>query len=45
MNVKINAGEIEDKTWMEGILERGAAIQEKAIAAEAGIMEIVITKI
>ncbi len=45
LNVKINAGEIEDKAWMEDILARGKEIQEKAIALEREILEIVNKKV
>ena len=38
LNVKINASEITDKTWIEDILKRGAAIQERAIALEEEIL-------
>ncbi|MCH7873321.1 MAG: glutamate formimidoyltransferase [Planctomycetes bacterium] len=45
LNVKINAGAIEDKAWMEEILNRGAQIQQKAIAAETDVLEIVAHKL
>jgi glutamate formiminotransferase/formiminotetrahydrofolate cyclodeaminase len=45
LNVKINAGEIEDQAWMDDLLKRGAAIQEKAVALEREILEIVNKKI
>ena len=45
LNVKINAGEVEDKKWLEDILTRGEEMQEKSIAKEREIMEIVAGKI
>ena len=41
LNVKINAGGIEDKAWMQDILKRAAEIQERAIASEREILEVV----
>ncbi|MGD2111008.1 MAG: glutamate formimidoyltransferase [Phycisphaerae bacterium] len=45
LNVKINSGDVEDKTWMTDILSRGEQIQTQAIALEREIMEIVNTKL
>jgi glutamate formiminotransferase/formiminotetrahydrofolate cyclodeaminase len=45
LNVKINSPGVEDKTWMEGILARGKEIQEKAIALEREILQIVESKL
>ena len=45
LNVKINSGDVEDKKWMEDILARGKNIQEKAIALEREILEIVESKL
>ena len=45
LNVKINAGEVEDKKWMADILARGAEIQEKAVALEREILEFVDSKL
>jgi glutamate formiminotransferase/formiminotetrahydrofolate cyclodeaminase len=45
LNVKINAGEVEDKKWMEDILARGAEIQEQAMALEREILEVVNAKV
>ena len=45
LNVKINAGDVEDKQWIKDLLARGEEIQEKAIAKERGILEIVNSKI
>lgn len=41
LNVKINAGDVEDKTWIDDLLARGGEIQQKAITKEAEILEIV----
>ncbi|MCH7961600.1 MAG: cyclodeaminase/cyclohydrolase family protein, partial [Planctomycetes bacterium] len=41
LNVKINAGGFDDKAWIDGVLARGAKIQEQAITAEREILEIV----
>ncbi|MCH8806919.1 MAG: glutamate formimidoyltransferase [Planctomycetes bacterium] len=41
LNVNINAGEIEDKTWLDDILRRGAELQKRASAQEREILEIV----
>jgi len=45
LNVKINAGEVQDKKWVEDILAKGKTIQEKAIALEREILEIVNSKL
>lgn len=45
LNVKINAAEVEDKKWLEDILTRGEEIQEKSIAKERQIMDVVAGKI
>ena len=45
LNVKINSGDVEDKKWMEDILAQGKDIQEKAIATEREILEIVNSKV
>ena len=45
LNVKINAGEVEDKAWIADILTRGQAIQDQAIALEREILEIVSSKL
>ncbi|MBN2560887.1 MAG: glutamate formimidoyltransferase [Phycisphaerae bacterium] len=44
LNVKINAGDVQDKKWIEDILTRGREIQEKAVAKEREILEIVNSK-
>jgi len=41
LNVKINSPDVEDKPWIEDILARAAEIQEKAIATEREILDIV----
>ncbi len=41
LNVKINSADVKDKAWMADILTRGEEIQQKAVAAERGILEIV----
>jgi glutamate formiminotransferase/formiminotetrahydrofolate cyclodeaminase len=45
LNVKINAGDVEDKGWLDSVLKRGAEIQEQAIALEREILELVNSKI
>jgi len=45
LNVKINSGDVEDKKWMADVLARGEEIQEKAIALETEIMELVESKL
>ena len=45
LNVKINSGDVEDKAWLQDILSRGAEIQERAIAVEREILEMVEKKI
>jgi len=45
LNVKINAGGVEDKVWMNDIITRGEEIQQKAVAAEREILEIVASRI
>ncbi len=41
MNVKINTGDLDDKAFVDDILIRGAAIQEKALELEKEIIELV----
>ena len=41
LNVQINAKDLDDKQWIEGILAKGKEIQEKTIAAEQDILLIV----
>ncbi len=45
LNVKINAGDLEDKEFVSDRLSRGAEIEAKAIAEEAAILKIVNEKI
>ncbi len=45
LNVKINAGDCEDKAWLNDILKRGAEIQEAAQGLEREILQIVDKKI
>ncbi len=45
LNVKINAAGLDDKSFVEGILAEGKAIEDKAIQEEKEILEIVNGKI
>ncbi|GAB4319928.1 MAG: hypothetical protein Kow00127_12220 [Bacteroidales bacterium] len=45
LNVKINAGGLEDKAWVEKIIEEGAEIQRKAAQLQKEILGIVDSKI
>lgn len=45
LNVKINAGDLTDKAWVDDLLARGADIQEKAIAKESEILQMVEKKL
>ncbi|MCP4594533.1 MAG: glutamate formimidoyltransferase [bacterium] len=45
LNVRINAGDVEDKAWMKDVLSRGQQIQEQAIALEREILESVNRKL
>jgi len=45
LNVRINAGDLEDKKWIEDILDRGKEIQNKTVALEKKILEIVNGKL
>jgi glutamate formiminotransferase/formiminotetrahydrofolate cyclodeaminase len=44
LNVRINAGGVEDKTWIDGVLKRGLEIQNRAIELEREILAIVDKK-
>ncbi len=44
LNVRINAKDVEDKAWIDDILSRGGTIQDRAIAMESEILEIVSEK-
>ncbi|MBT6439284.1 MAG: cyclodeaminase/cyclohydrolase family protein, partial [Flavobacteriales bacterium] len=45
MNVKINAGDLEDKDFVSDILAKGNDIQEKTMALETEIRAIIESKI
>lgn len=45
LNVRINAKSLSDKALADEVVRRGAEIQQKAIAAEAEILEIVAGKL
>ncbi len=45
LNVKINCSDLEDRQFVNDILNKGATIQEKAIAKEQEIMKIVEEKL
>ena len=45
MNVKINAADLQDKTWAADIIAKGQAIVDKAIALENEIVGMVNAKI
>jgi glutamate formiminotransferase/formiminotetrahydrofolate cyclodeaminase len=45
LNVKINTGDLEDKSYVENILKEGEGIQEKAIKEEQEILKLVNEKI
>ena len=45
LNVKINAGDVTDKAWVEDILTRGHELQDKAVALESEILQIVEEKL
>jgi len=38
LNVKINAGDIKDKSWVDDVLARGQKIQDQAISLETAIL-------
>ncbi len=44
LNVQINVKELEDAEAAAGYLERGAAIQQQAMAHEAEILTVVAEK-
>ena len=44
LNVKINAGSVDDKAWLEGVLARAADMQDKAVTLEIQILGIVTAK-
>ncbi len=45
LNVKINCGSYEDKKFVEEVIARGTEIENKAIATEKEVMELVNSKI
>ncbi|UCC31297.1 MAG: cyclodeaminase/cyclohydrolase family protein [Phycisphaerales bacterium] len=45
LNVKINAGDVEDKKWMRDILSRAQSIQGQDMALERQSMEILNTRL
>ena len=45
LNVKINADGVDDKEFVNDLLERGAAIEKKALETEKEILEVVNNKI
>lgn len=45
LNVKINAAGLKDKAFAADIVQRGADIEQKAVAAESEILTIVNGKI
>ncbi|PKQ64937.1 glutamate formimidoyltransferase [Labilibaculum filiforme] len=45
MNVKINAADLQDKAWAAGIIAKGQAIVDKAVALENEIVAMVNAKI
>ena len=45
LNVKINAGEVEDKAWMDIILKCASQMQDFSIALETEILAIVAAKV
>lgn len=45
LNVKINAGDLEDKAWVGDIIAKGKVILEKAAALQKDILDIVEEKL
>jgi glutamate formiminotransferase/formiminotetrahydrofolate cyclodeaminase len=45
LNVRINAGGVEDKAWLDNILKPGEETREKTIAAEREILDIVESRL
>ncbi len=45
LNVKINCGDCEDKTFVKDILEKGQKLVDKACVLEAGILKVTNSKI
>ncbi len=44
LNVKINAGDVKDRRWIDDLIERGRSLEEKAIELEKEILAIVEEK-
>lgn len=45
LNVKINASDVADKEWIDGLIARGNEIQEQARAKEEAILKLVREKL
>jgi len=45
MNVKINCGDLDDKAFVEDIIAKGNNIQEKTVALEKEIIDLVEAKL
>jgi glutamate formiminotransferase/formiminotetrahydrofolate cyclodeaminase len=45
LNVKINAGGLDDKAWVEDIIAKGEELKEKAVALQKKILDIVEEKL
>ena len=45
LNVKINAGGLDDKTWVEDIIAKGNEIKDKAVTLQKEILDIVDKKL
>ncbi len=45
LNVRINAGDVEDKAWIKDILAKGKKMQDDAVALESEILEMVDGKL
>jgi glutamate formiminotransferase/formiminotetrahydrofolate cyclodeaminase len=45
LNVKINAGGLDDKAYVQQILAQGAEIEKQTLALEAEVLGIVNAKI
>ena len=45
LNVRINTGSLEDKAYVEEVLAKGKALEEKANALEQAIVSVVMSKI
>ena len=45
LNVKINAGDLEDREFVNQVLEKGEAMKQRAMDLETAILQIVEEKI